>query len=186
MKIKDKIAIVALSAALTAASCSCQTTGEPPVFSQALQPDKPAQIVNTILTGAPAFTAVSSPVNQDLVPGASPWWQVCTWNLYGLFMTPQAKPAGQTVTIGAFIYIEDFPITDVDTELLVNGLVTARQTISVNFDEAWPFYFSFVPDKSGDYNITIRAILDMNAAWANEPGGGNNYYIVSSVMTVQG
>ena len=101
-------------------------------------------------------------------------------------MTPQAKPAGQAVTIGAFIYIEDFPITDVDTELLVNGLVTAHQTISVNFDEAWPFYFSFVPDKPGDYNITIRAILDMNAAWANEPGGGDNYYSVSSVMTVQG
>ena len=185
MRIKNKVTIVILSAALTAASCSCQTASEPPIFSPVHISDKPVQIENGGLPEMSYITADSSPKDQVQSPGASHWWQVCTWNLYGLFMTPQTKPAGQAVTIGAFIYIEDFPITDVDADLLVNGLVTMRQTISVNFDEAWPFYFSFVPDKPGDYNITIRAILDMNAAWANEPGGGDNYYSVSSVMTVQ-
>jgi hypothetical protein len=93
--------------------------------------------------------------------------------------------AGQPVLIGAFIYVEDFPITDVDTELLVNDVVVAHQTVTVNFDEAWPFYFSFVPEKTGDYNLSIRAILDVNAAFANPPGGGDAYYSVSSRMTVQ-
>lgn len=186
MKIKHKLRIVFLSAALTAASWSCQPTIEPPVSSRVLQADKPVEIENAGLTGWPAVTAVSSPGYRDSNPSATPVWQVCTWNLYGIFTTTSAIHAGKPMTVGAYLYIEDFPTTDVDTELIVNNVEVERQTVSVNFDEAWPFYFSCIPDKPGDYNITIRAILHMNAALANEPGGGNNYYSVSTIITVPG
>jgi hypothetical protein len=185
MIIKTVIISVILSAFVTAASCSSPTAGKPPFSSPAVQPDKPVQIENTGLTGSPAGTAISPPVNQYSNPGPSSNWQVCTWNLYGIFTTTEIH-AGKPLTIGAYLYIEDFPTTDVDTELLVNNVTVARQTVSVNFDEAWPFYFPFVPDKPGDYNFCIKAILDVNAAFANLPGGGDGYYNVSTMINVPG
>jgi hypothetical protein len=132
-------------------------------------------------------TTMSLPLFTD-PPSSAPStaaWNICTWELYGLNSNPAILRTGQPVKIWAFIYIEDFPVTDVDTDLLVNGVVVDSQVVTVNFDEAWPVYFDYTPDRAGTVQITVRAILAVNAAFAIAPGGGNNYYELSNTMVIQ-
>ncbi len=115
---------------------------------------------------------------------AEPRWQLCTWVLLPLRFEPQAPNPGQTVTIWANIYIEDFPVSDVLTELLIDGEVVDRQTLTVTFDESWPFSFPFIPEHAGQYQVAIRAILAVNSSFADLPGGSSEYFQVSEVMNV--
>jgi hypothetical protein len=130
-----------------------------------------------VLTTLPVY-------NQPDITAVAPIWQLCTWELYRLFTEPVVPLVGQPTIIWSYIYIEDFPTTDVNTELLVNGVVVDRQVVTVNFDEAWPFYFTYIPDKPGVFDLSVRAIFAVNAIFATMPGGEINYNEIAVKMVV--
>ena len=172
-----------LTAVILSASVSCSAVDFPDVSGL---PDD----MTTITTQAiPPLTATSVPIIPTLpavnLVNAAPNWQLCTWILYGLYAEPSVIHVGQPAKIWAFLYVEDFPVTDVNTELLVNGVVVDRKVVTLTYDEAWPFFFTYVPEKAGVYDITVRAILDINAHFADLPDGDSNYTYVHASMTVQ-
>jgi len=171
---------------LAVASCSFPVVNPAPASAIPTTPDIKTTPELSSTPAPAALVSVSPPSDtQSLSATPAPTWQICTWILYQLDVDPSAPKAGQTVKIWAYIYIEDFPITDVLTDLLVNGVVVAHQVVTVNFDETWPFYFNFTPDNPGIFDISIRAILADNAAFATLPGGGSDYNEVSGKMVVQ-
>jgi hypothetical protein len=136
-------------------------------------------------TGAAATPPASMPLVDTQFPTRPLTPQVCTWLLYRLYTDPSVVRVGQPVRVWAYIYIDDFPSTDVLTELLVNGKMVDSKVVTITFDEAWPIYFDITPDQAGAFDISVRAIFVVNAAFANLPGGSNSYQEVSAKMEVQ-
>jgi hypothetical protein len=182
MKIRLAVALTGCAALLMAASCASPVTVSTNPTSQ------DGTDVSTVASDPPATVTVSSPATSDGDPtlaATTPVWQICNWILYGLNAEPKVATVGQPVKIWAFVYIEDFPTSWVHTDLLVNGELVDSQVLMVNFDEAYPFSFTFTPQQAGVLDISIRGILSVNAPFTALPGGDSCYHVDSDLLTVQ-
>jgi len=178
---------VLLVSVLAASSCSSEQVDSPVDRTEITSVTSTASVAITTSAnpvGPTTFTITDNP-DSGAAP-VEPRWQLCTWTLYGLYAEPPAAHPGQPVTVWAHVYVEDWPTTDILADLLVNGRVVEHRILTVNFDEAWPFKFVFIPDRAGVYDITVRAILAENAAFAAAPGGDRNYYTISIALPVMG
>ena len=181
MKISLAVALAGCAALLMAASCAS------PVAISTSQTPQDGTTVYT--TSDPTTTVMTAPpTTSDADPTittTTPVWQICNWILYNLNADPQVATVGQPVKIWAFVYIEDFPTSWVYTDLLVNGEVVDSQVLMVNFDEAYPFSFTYTPQQTGVLDISIRGILSVNAPFTALPGGESCYHVINDLLTVQ-
>jgi hypothetical protein len=174
MKRRILLLIGAISVPVLISACVSQPATETRVLSNTYSAEQTAS--PNAQNGPIAPTSSGAPV-------ATPTQQLCTWTLYHLYSDPGVLKVGQPALIWAFIYMEDFPAADFYTELLVNGQVACQKTVTVNFDEAWPFYFDFTPAQAGVDTVSVRAILAVNAN-PDAPFSGQDYYQIDAQVAV--
>lgn len=110
----------------------------------------------SVLPSAPPASTTSAETEHFMTLNPFEGWKYYEWIIHGIMLSPAHIQPGETTEIWTNIYCSGNYESRARAFLIVNRDVVKDRPLVIPPDEDYPFVFTFTPQNTGRYDITVR------------------------------
>ncbi|MDD5499130.1 MAG: hypothetical protein WC075_03330 [Dehalococcoidales bacterium] len=149
-------AFIAITALILVAGFSCAPDSE--MKPSLTDPGRDSPAISTFSQDPP--TGTSEAAEHFFTPNPLDNWQYYEWIIHGIQLNPANISLGESTEIWTNIYCSGNYESQARAFLIVNQHVVEDKPLIIPPDEDYPFLFTFTPQNTGHYDITVRVTCE--------------------------